>query len=48
MGRNTEVNRKAVADKIAKKKKKEKNAVAERKAMLKEITKQFVEKNKEV
>lgn len=41
MSRNTPANRKVVKDKIAKKKQKEQEAVAKRKALLKEIKQQF-------
>ncbi|WP_413513611.1 hypothetical protein [Myroides odoratus] len=41
MSRNTATNRKIVKDKIAKKKQKEQEAEAKRKALLKEIVNQF-------
>lgn len=44
MGRNTPANRKAVKDKIDKKKQKEQEAVAKRKALLKEIVNQAANK----
>ncbi|GEM51518.1 hypothetical protein HX001_09995 [Empedobacter brevis] len=45
MSRNTEANKKAVKAKKAQKRKKVKDAEAERKARLKEISKQFNAKN---
>lgn len=44
MGRNTPANRQVVKDKLAKKKQKEQEAVAKRKALLKEIVNQMTNK----
>ncbi len=44
MGRNTPANRKVVKDKLAKKKQKEQEAMAKRKALLKEIVTQMTNK----
>ncbi|AJA70161.1 MULTISPECIES: hypothetical protein [Myroides] len=44
MGRNTPANRKAVKDKIDKKKKKEQEAAVKRKTLLKEIVNQMANK----
>ncbi|MGG5578335.1 hypothetical protein ACPDHL_13465 [Myroides sp. C15-4] len=44
MGRNTPANRQIVKDKLAKKKQKEQEAVAKRKALLKEIVNQMANK----
>lgn len=44
MGRNTPANRQVVKDKLAKKKQKEQEAAAKRKALLKEIVNQMANK----